>query len=150
LRISIVTSEDLVFGPFDRSPFAPCPLGVTGVLQAVGVGTHMGKVTGQLTDCPNVFVPPGTPFIFEDGEFTLTAANGDEVSGTYRGELHATPVNGLFVVKNGQFTITGGTGRFAGAQGGGVLTGGEIITPGDFTDIPGAFILTGTIILPKR
>jgi hypothetical protein len=48
------------------------------------------------------------------GTFTMTAANGDTLFGTFTG--HATPA-GSFAAIVETDTITGGTGRFAGATG---------------------------------
>ena len=57
---------------------------------------------------------------------------GVELNGTYRGQIVLSP-DGSFVVIDGTFNNTGGTGKFAGARGRGVSAGtidfatGEII-----------------------
>jgi hypothetical protein len=48
------------------------------------------------------------------GCVTFTAANGDTLTFDYEGQLNAMTGDG-----SGRFTITGGTGRFSGATGGG-------------------------------
>ena len=50
------------------------------------------------------------------GAFTITAANGDTIQGTYEGAAAPTAVEGVitYLVSG---PITGGTGRFAGAAG---------------------------------
>jgi hypothetical protein len=89
--------------------FAP-PANFTGG----GLVTHMGNTTqaGWL-----VLEPPDADGLFPGyGSVTITAANGDEVTFDYVGLLN--PVTGEGI---GTFIITGGTGRFAGATGGGTF-----------------------------
>jgi hypothetical protein len=50
------------------------------------------------------------------GTFTLTAANGDEVRGTYDGQVSGTSDPDLAAYHE-DADITGGTGRFASANG---------------------------------
>jgi len=86
----------------------PTTLSVEG--NVAGNGTHVGQFsfTYQLT----VTLPIGTAI----GSARLTAANGDIIYTTIAGlsELTATP--GVVSITEVN-TITGGTGRFAGAQG---------------------------------
>jgi len=57
-----------------------------------------------------------------DGNMKLVAANGDEVWMTYTGSAPPpSPETGMIVVSI-DYTISGGTGRFAGASGGGQMT----------------------------
>jgi hypothetical protein len=89
--------------------FAP-PANFTGG----GPVTHMGntKQSGTLT-----LEAPVAPDIFPGyGSVTITAANGDKLSFDYEGFLNAATGEGT-----GTFTFTGGTGRFAGATGGGTF-----------------------------
>ena len=77
-----------------------------------GPVTHMGKTkqSGTL-----VLEAPIAPGIFPgSGSVTITAANGDQLSFDYVGFLNAVTGEGT-----GIFSFTGGTGRFAGATGGG-------------------------------
>jgi hypothetical protein len=77
-------------------------------LYTVGYGkaTHLGKMKIETWDCVNFATG-----VIADGVVKFTAANGDELHGTFFGE--ASP--------NGEFTIwseyTGGTGRFEHATG---------------------------------
>ena len=94
---------------------AGCPLGLRTNSEAVGTASHLGSFTYTSSHCSN--------FVFA-GEQTLVAANGDEVFADYEsvgppvfppsevGTVYDVPV---------AFTITGGTGRFAGATGGGEI-----------------------------
>ncbi len=59
---------------------------------------------------------------FYDGEYVLTAANGDEVEGSFHGYMVPTSVPGDMEIV-GFFTIDDGTGRFEGAQGEGTASG---------------------------
>ena len=73
----------------------------------VGHGTHVGRYTLLGAETINVVTGAIT-----EGSFTLTAANGDTLSGTYSGE--ALPGLTGYTVTG---PVTGGTGRFAGVSG---------------------------------
>jgi hypothetical protein len=74
---------------------------------AAGEGTHIGRYT--MTAGEEVNFATGA---ITGGHFTLTAANGDTITGTYSGA--AEPGLTGYLVSG---PITGGTGRFAGATG---------------------------------
>jgi hypothetical protein len=79
-----------------------------------GPVTHMGDTSqaGSL-----VLDAPIGPGVFPGfGSVTITAANGDTLTFDYVGLLFAGTGEGV-----GTFTFTGGTGRFAGATGGGTF-----------------------------
>jgi hypothetical protein len=88
----------------------PCNTGGIG-LEVTGTGhaRFIGSYTGRYREC---FDP--TTGAVTGGTFTLTAANGDTLYGTYAGQ--AVPA-GASVLYNDPGVITGGTGRFAGAGG---------------------------------
>jgi hypothetical protein len=76
---------------------------------AEGAATHLGRFTGTLT-------AEVTSESTSTGTFTFTAANGDQLSGTFVG------IDGVFIPPNTAritevATIENGTGRFAGATG---------------------------------
>jgi len=78
------------------------------VLHATGTASQLGQYTFTM---PHVVSPPTG-----SGTFEFVASNGDTLVGTETGS--ATPTSTpdvLFIVEN--LTITGGTGRFAGATG---------------------------------
>ncbi|MBA3597272.1 MAG: hypothetical protein H0W40_07835 [Methylibium sp.] len=111
---------------------APCF--AIGLISGVGQATPMGKVRATSQDCINplgMFDPNGpTAYQFAsstgpDG-LVFTASNGDRVFAVYSGTLTPQP-NGPHAVA-GHFVITGGSGRFAGATGGGSLQGTEDIS----------------------
>jgi hypothetical protein len=60
---------------------------------------------------------------FYDGYWLWTAANGDEVWGTYSGHMPFNPA-GYFEIY-GYFIIAGGTGRFVNARGEGPASGAQ-------------------------
>ena len=72
---------------------------------AEGTATHLGRFTGTLTADVN---PDST----STGTFTFTAANGDQLSGTFVGQGVFIPPNTARLTEVA--TIENGTGRFAG------------------------------------
>ena len=123
-KASVVTQE--IINPF-APDFTRCPgSGLVGTTTGQGTASHMGSVTLLATDCP--LTQDGVNFFFSDGRLTLTAANGDKLTASYSGSLlpvpgASPPVHAI----NGTFSVTGGSGRFAGARGGGSLQGSEDI-----------------------
>ena len=81
-----------------------------------GQATHFGRCTGVFQATINVLTTARATSI------TLTAPNGDSISGIYNWD--SAPSGKLNIVTvTTTFRITGGTGRFAGASGGGSGTG---------------------------
>jgi hypothetical protein len=73
-----------------------------------GAATHLGQFTVAFPHTVNFATRTGV------GTYTFTAANGDSVTAAFTGQ--ATPAGSLVnLLENA--TITGGTGRFAGATG---------------------------------
>ena len=68
-----------------------------------GTVTHLGLMRMHSVHCP----PLGAGQVYHDGRMTLTAANGDTLTGTY--DINGDPPY--------YYEITGGTGRFTGATG---------------------------------
>ena len=67
-------------------------------------------------------IAPPPPVSYDRGLFTYEFASGGTLSGTYFGDLTDSGTPGLF--NNTQdFTVTGGTGKFAGATGSFIGTG---------------------------
>jgi hypothetical protein len=97
-RGSLTTEADLV------------PPNPNAVLSGVGHVTHLGQMTVAMTAIVDFATSTAT------GSFKFTAANGDELSGTFIG------IEGIFVGENVAritevATVTSGTGRFQGASG---------------------------------
>lgn len=86
-------------------------------VEGSGQGTHLGQYTITRHHCYNPALAT-----FEDGSFTLKAANGDKIFGTYAGFAAGVlevddQGNPLLIVISATQVITGGTGRFANAAG---------------------------------
>ena len=77
--------------------------------QGTGTATHLGKFTEHLTGQVNVLTGSAT------GTATFTAANGDTLTASVSGQATETSPGVASIVE--VYTITGGTGRFAGAAG---------------------------------
>ena len=98
--------------------------------QGGGTATHIGKYDIVNSHCLN----PATGAL-TDGSFLKTAANGDQLFGTYVGSasvIQPPAPNGIFGI-TGTVTFTGGTGRFTGATGTTAMTGTE---QADFSQTP--------------
>jgi len=74
---------------------------------AEGTATHLGRYAAQFNGTVNVL--DGTA----SGSFTFTAANGDQLFATFVGLGVGDPIANIVET----LTITGGTGRLAGASG---------------------------------
>ena len=90
------------------------PCGTSGVvLEVTGTGhaTHLGRHSGFYREC----LDPATGAV-TGGTFTLTAADGDTIFGTFSGQAVPTDDPDLVNYED-PGVITGGTGRFADARG---------------------------------
>lgn len=83
------------------------PVPFTSTLTASGRATHLGAFTVSATHCESLGVS-------SNGQMTLTAANGDQLFGTYATTWAAV---GDRVVVEGDLVLDGGTGRFTHATG---------------------------------
>jgi len=94
------------FGPGDHA----CSPGYDALdIDGVGHATQVGRYTYHADECFN-----GATLLFT-GSFSITAANGDRITGTYSGEV---PVIAFpLAVYEQDMIVTGGTGRFADASG---------------------------------
>ena len=119
-------------------------------MEAEGTLSHFGRARA-VTTSPDVSVDL-LRFVLVLGTASwsgvITAANGDELHGTYTyraREVPFSPVTGQFSYV-ADLAITGGTGRFAGAAGSGIVTG----IGNGFTD-PWTFsvVIEGTISMNR-
>jgi hypothetical protein len=111
----------------EQAGFAPnCPSKFGGTTTGTGTSAHLGKVTLTTTDC---ITPMENHFTFK-GAFTLTAADGDKLTGSYSGSFMPTNGGPVYKLSDAKFEITGGTGRFAQATGSAVLLGDQNIQTG--------------------
>jgi hypothetical protein len=103
---------------------AMCKPAYLGVSDATGQALHMGRITYHTEQCLKAGVIDGKVLV-------LTAANGDELRGTFGGT--STPSGNQFQVM-ANVTFTGGTGRFENATGTAAMT--AVLTP---TATPGLY-----------
>ena len=92
-------------GSQTTTPLEP-PLAFS-VVSATGTATLLGRFTLEIPHTVNFATATG------DGTYTFTAANGDTLTADFIGEAQVGPI--ISIVEHA--TITGGTGRFAGAAG---------------------------------
>ena len=108
------TSTKHIDGTFDALETDQVQPGTTLLvtrLEGSGIASHLGRYTAVAEFTVNFATGAG------GGSITFTAANGDRLVATETGQ--ATDANGIADITE-TATITGGTGRFAGATG--VLT----------------------------
>jgi hypothetical protein len=108
-------ADDLPFRGSDQGGFelpGVCPGGSLEevVIDGTGQATQLGAYTYAATEC---FDPVSGAFA---GSSRLTAANGDELTGTYEGQVSGTADPNVIAYQE-ELELTGGTGRFAGATG---------------------------------
>jgi len=93
--------------------------------QGTGQAQHLGRITWESHEVVNACFPDGAHV---EGEIVITAADGDQVSGSYQTLAHldfgAGQVRAL-----GSFQITGGTGRFVNATGQGIISAVGSLAP---------------------
>jgi len=104
--------------PAGLQPVSPevCSTELADITSGGGQATHLGRFTGETFSCVDLATLQVT-----DGRFTMLGADGSQITGTYT--LQGTPLSPTVIRLDGPFTITGGTRRFAGATGGGQITG---------------------------
>lgn len=141
-KASVTTQEVLTMG---HAALKRCPAsGLLGTTTGQGTASYMDAVSLVATDCPVTL--DGVNFFFRDGQMTLTAANGDRLKAIYSGTLLPVPGTDPVVhAINGTFSVTGGTGRFGGARGGGSLQGTE-----DLATLKGSYQVDGTLTLKSK
>lgn len=111
-------------------PSLRCPSKFGGTILGFGASPLLGKLTFLASDC---ITPNGATFTFSDGKFIITTLTGDLVFANYSGQFVPTGEGTKFVFSNATFQITGGTGSYFKASGGGNLTGGEDMATGQGT-----------------
>lgn len=88
-------------------------------MHAQGVVNHLGRSTLHLQSQADISGVLPTPIPPTTG--VVTAANGDEITFVLRWTAQPAGSGAFHMV--GPYEITGGTGRFAGARGGGTYSG---------------------------
>jgi hypothetical protein len=104
-----------------------------------GQASHLGRTDAATTDQRiSLATEHGT------ATYTLTGANGDTV--IVRMDLDTTSPSQTAVTFEGPYVVVGGTGRFAGASGGGSVSGSASFN-GPSSGV-GEFTMSGTISSP--
>lgn len=95
-------------------PCEPAAFGVTmpQVFEAEGTSTHLGKTVTTITHETCTLDVTGASAFSTTGTFVKTAANGDELWGSFTGTFY---LDGELVLTS--LVFSGGTGRFANAAG---------------------------------
>jgi hypothetical protein len=120
LAISGVFQEQI--GPSQR-----CPSKTGGALAGYGSSAQLGSVAFVASDC----ITPVPPlFNFSNGRFMVLTGSGEQIFASYSGQFVPTGEGSKFVFSGATFQVTGGTGQYARATGGGTLTGGSDIVSG--------------------
>ncbi len=118
--VAVIEKGNLIGDPFP-DPARCDPPSLVVAIEGTGFASFLRQirpVTVHQTHC--IIDDPSDPN-FTNGRFKIIFATGDEILGTYSGTDVATgPDTSLL---DGAFTITGGTGAFAGVSGEGVLLG---------------------------
>jgi hypothetical protein len=114
-----------------RSDGVPLGLEISGE----GRATHMGRIA---VSGPSQVIPTSQTGGLQTGESTLTAANGDILEIAFAGTFNAPQGFSGPVTSAGSWRVTGGTGRFDDARGGGSYSGSAMIPTG-------ILLLDGTI-----
>jgi hypothetical protein len=107
---------------------------------ATGTVTHLGLAHIYTTHIPNLATGA-----LEQGTFRLVAANGDEIRGTYEGAASYDAERADLVHGEATFTVSGGTGRFAGATGTLHVTFAETLDDPSWASAKVAWTLAGTV-----
>ncbi|WP_374090556.1 hypothetical protein [Methylomicrobium lacus] len=120
-----------------------CP-DIVQVNEGDGLGTQIGKFKVYQTSC---LTPSTDPLTFRDGRFVFTAADGSTLRGYYGGRVVPTPttLQDDQLLLDAAWSISGGTGRFIGAKGGG--SGSGLLSPGAGD---ARIVLDGRISLPEK
>lgn len=111
-------------------PSPRCPSKFGGVIVGSGDGALTGPVVFIASDC---ITQNGTLFTFSAGKLIVLTVAGDQIFADYSGQFVPTGVGSEFVFTGATFQVTGGTGKFSKASGGGDLTGTEDIITGQGT-----------------
>ncbi|SEN86073.1 hypothetical protein SAMN05428959_103464 [Duganella sp. CF517] len=123
-------------------PSLRCPSKFGGVIIGRGEGALTGPVAFISSDC---ITQNGPLFTFSAGKLIVLTVAGDQIFADYSGQFVPTGVGSNFVFSGATFQVTGGTGKFSRASGGGNMTGSEDISTGQ-----GTMKLSGRINFKNR
>jgi hypothetical protein len=108
-------------------PSLRCESTIGGNLAGHGDSALLGRVAFVASDC----ITPVPPlYNFSAGRFIVLTSSGEQVFASYSGQFVPTGEGTKYVFSGATFQITGGTGQYARATGGGTISGGEDIVTG--------------------
>jgi hypothetical protein len=123
-------------------PSARCPSKLGGALAGHGNSASLGRVAFVASDC----ITPVPPlFNFSMGRFIVLTSTGEQIFANYSGQFVPTGEGTKYVFSGATFQVTGGTGQYAKATGGGTISGGEDIATGS-----GSLQLSGQISYAEK
>lgn len=131
---SVHALTDVPFKGVFEGTFAINPVTLQLHFSGEGTASHLGEsdIVGESQLAP----PAHGCFEIATDAVTLTAANGDQLFITNSGQDCFDSTG--HIVGNAIFTVTGGTGRFAGASGAGTT---QVVATPDQTGFAGNFVL---------
>ena len=122
---TVAAAQIFPFHAVLQSTANPVPTGqctLSNTETGSGFAPHLGKWTWSDQESVQfVSCPPQGSAIAVTGQFVMTAANGDEIFGTFETTGTLDPVNGVSV--QGGYIFVSGTGRFVNVTGSGIITG---------------------------
>lgn len=118
-----------------------CPTKIGGTMTGYGDSQLFGRVVFLGGDC---VTPGATLNTFADGRFILTTLTGELLFANYSGQAVLNSDGSQYTFTGGTFQITGGTGRYKDATGGGSMDGTE-----NAKNLQGQLQLRGRILLKK-
>ncbi len=134
LTVSAVIQERV--GPMPR-----CPSQFGGTITGHADSALLGRTVVIGTDC---ITPAGPLFNFSQGKMVIMTTTGEQIYANYSGQFVPTGEGAKFVFSNATFQITGGTGRYWRASGGGALTGSEdMLTGAGVAELSGKITYNG-------
>jgi hypothetical protein len=108
-------------------PSARCASKFGGTITGHGSSTQLGRLAFVASDC---ITPDGAIFNFSKGHIIFMTLSGDQLFADYSGQFVPTGDGTKYVFSSASFQITGGTGQYIFATGGGTLLGGEDMATG--------------------
>jgi hypothetical protein len=125
---SLVTKPLVIEGVIHEvlGPALRCASKLGGTLVGHGNDPALGPVAFMGRDC---VTPNGPLLTFSDGRITLLTGSGEVIYANYSGQAVPTG-DGKVAFSNATFQITGGTGRYHRASGGGDFTGSQALLTG--------------------
>jgi len=131
----------------EQVTFSPCGATVLCVhARGVGLATHIGAGT-DVNDAGTVDFATAPCATVQTPLASFIGANGDTISVSLSGTGCPTSVFGLDLL-NGTYIVTGGTGRFAGAHGGGSAFGVSQVDTSCFCRATTTLTFTGQVSPP--